>query len=262
MSAAEQLDGGEVLGRLAWDSDYFGFPVARITGAELDDAKLLDALGNARTQSIRLVYWGTSPSRLVSPEILAEFQGKLVDEKATFARELGSVPGEMPTSQAAFFDVVELPQGPACPRLMALGMSAGHHSRFRTDSRISDAQYRGLYGMWMQRSTLRELADAVFIAINQGNPVEPIGVVTVSESEGVGRIGLIAVHDSVRGQGAGKRLMEAAHAWMRSAGAKHVEVVTQLANRGACRLYRSCGYQLRDVVNYYHFWPLVMDSAD
>jgi dTDP-4-amino-4,6-dideoxy-D-galactose acyltransferase len=43
---------------------------------------------------------------------------------------------------------------------------------------------------------------------------------------------------------------------MRTTGARRAEVVTQLANRGACRLYQSCGYQLQDVVDYYHFWPL------
>lgn len=258
MEVAERIDGCSALSWLRWDSDYFGFAVARITVAELDDATVLDALQSAKTQSIPLVYWATSPGRAVPPEILAEFRGTLVDKKATFARELGPEGWAMPASEADSFKVLEYPQVPACPRLLALGVSAGQHSRFKTDPRIRAEHHQGLYEMWMRRSTLRELAGAVFIAVARKAPTEPVGVITISASEGVGHIGLIAVHSDARGQGVGKRLMEAAHAWMRAAGARRAEVVTQLANRAACRLYQSCGYQLRDVVDYYHFWPLAV----
>lgn len=261
MRAAVPIDGGEVLSRLAWDSDFFGIAVARITVAELDDAALLDALRSARRQSIPLVYWATSTGRSVPQEILSEFQGNRVDQKTTFARELGPEQRQVTASKTSLFDVVEHPQGPACPRLLALGVSAGHHSRFQTDPRIKPEQHRGLYEMWIRRSVLRELADTVFVAVAREMPAEPIGVVTVSVSQGTGCIGLIAVHDSARGQGTGTLLMEAAHGWMRAAGARRAEVVTQLANRGACRLYESRGYQIRDVVDYYHFWPLANCGA-
>jgi dTDP-4-amino-4,6-dideoxy-D-galactose acyltransferase len=252
VEAPNRIDASVSLSRLLWDSDYFGFPVARIAPAELDDAALSAALRSAREQSVRLVYWATTPGRSVAAETLAEFGGMRVDQKATFAREL-QPEGETGT---ASFEVVEYPKAPACLRLLALSVSAGQHSRFKTDPRITAEQHRGLYEMWMRRSTLRELASEVFVAVPREMSSEPIGVITISEAERVGSIGLIAVHESVRGQGVGTRLMRAAHEWMRTTGARRAEVVTQLANRGACRLYQSCGYQLQDVVDYYHFWPL------
>lgn len=252
MTTVNRLDAAELLNRLPWDSDYFGFPVARIAAAELKDAALSAALRCARNQHIRLVYWATTPNRLVSAETLAEFGGLLVDNKATFGRSLEVEPQDA----SASFEVMEYPAGPPCPRLLELGVSAGHHSRFKTDPRITAEQYRRLYETWMRRSALRELAGAVLVAVPRDKPAELIGVITLSESEGVGRIGLIAVGEAARGQGVGTGLMRAAHQWMRAAGATRAEVVTQLANRGACRLYQSSGYQLQDVMDYYHFWPL------
>ena len=54
---AEQDFAPGTLERLAWDSDLFGFPVARLTVPDLSEPSLRKAFQLARELGIRLVYW-------------------------------------------------------------------------------------------------------------------------------------------------------------------------------------------------------------
>jgi GNAT superfamily N-acetyltransferase len=98
------------------------------------------------------------------------------------------------------------------------------------------------------------LADVVLTAADPGEE-EPLGMVTATAANDSATIGLIAVAEQKRGRGWGRRLMRAAHRWMRDRGAVSATVTTQLANHSACRLYESCGYHLHEVRHWYHFWP-------
>jgi dTDP-4-amino-4,6-dideoxy-D-galactose acyltransferase len=256
MTSNDCFDCRGMLTPMPWDSRYFGFPVARIAASDLEDAALREVLRAAQASSVRLVYWPKAPGRPVAPEILKEFEGALVDRKATFAMDLAAARPGFTDAELSPFEVVEHPRAAAGARLLELGVRAGEYSRFQTDPRIPAEKFRGLYEIWMDRSTRGELAGAVFTAVPREGPAEPVGVITASESGGVGQIGLVAVSEGVRGQGIGTRLVKRANEWMRKVGAGRAEVVTQVANRAACRLYEGCGYRLHDVQEYYHFWPL------
>jgi ribosomal protein S18 acetylase RimI-like enzyme len=246
--STERSAGGAALAPLAWDTSHFGFPVARLVvpGDDVVAARLL--LAEARRAGTALVYWHTEPAAAVPPGLLDEFTGRLVDRKVTFARDLAGV------SSAAREDdgVWEYPRGPAGEGLTALALAAGVSSRYRTDPLFPLEKFADLYTTWAERSARREIADAVLVCGAAG-ALE--GLVTLSESGGVGNIGLIAVAGSARGRGLGRRLMEAAHRWMAGRGAARATVVTQLDNAPACGLYRACGYRPHEVKHCYHFWP-------
>jgi hypothetical protein len=46
---------------LAWDSDHFGFPVARLTDPGMDPKALRDALEATQGRGVRLMYWSAAP---------------------------------------------------------------------------------------------------------------------------------------------------------------------------------------------------------
>lgn len=55
---------------LPWDSDHFGFPVARLWGSNLVGAVLREMLRTAREKEVHLVYLAANPARgpgLVAP---------------------------------------------------------------------------------------------------------------------------------------------------------------------------------------------------
>jgi len=155
----------------------------------------------------------------------------------------------------ASFHLWEYPRGPACEQLVTLAIEAGVLSRFNVDPRFPKNKFESLYRTWIERSTLGELADAVWVASRLGDDAALVGMVTVSVSGAMGQIGLISVLDSARGRGVGRLLMEKAHHWLIGQSAIRATVVTQLANQPACRLYEQVGYTLHDVECCYHFWP-------
>jgi GNAT superfamily N-acetyltransferase len=87
------------------------------------------------------------------------------------------------------------------------------------------------------------------------------GFATVSERNGQGDIGLIAVGEAYRGQGIGGALVNAAECWFRHQGCTRARVVTQEANALACQFYTRCGYTMETVTPYYHFWLRAPDMT-
>ena len=72
-------------------------------------------------------------------------------------------------------------------------------------------------------------------------------------SQGV-EIGLLAVDEQWRHHGIGTRLVQAARLRAGSWGCATVQVVTQVDNAGACRLYEQGGFRLEQAEDVYHLW--------
>jgi dTDP-4-amino-4,6-dideoxy-D-galactose acyltransferase len=244
---------GAVLTLLEWDSELFGFPVARLNVPGGDMEAAAGALARARQEGVALVYWQVDPGVTAPPALLAEFGGGLTDRRGTFVADLAKVGLGEPCESVAGVSVREYPPGPASEALTALAVSAGAFSRFFVDPRFPRDRFVALYAAWVDRSARREIADVVFEAAAPS--AGPLGLVTVSEAGGNASIGLMAVGADVQGRGIGRQLIRAAHRWMAGRGVGRAGVVTQMANVAACRLYEGCGYRLAEVTHYYHFWP-------
>jgi dTDP-4-amino-4,6-dideoxy-D-galactose acyltransferase len=244
--------------RLEWESRHFSVAAAQLTGPDVNDTPLAEALSLARLQGVQLLVWPAQDGRDVKRELLDEFGGSLVDRKATFFKELQpSLPGDesqMPVERP----VIPYAATTTSAALIELAISAGVYSRFHLDPHFTVERFAAMYQSWIERSVTKELADIVLVVPlndHRGAPADPLsGMITVSESSGVATIGLVAVAAAVQGRGIGSSLMRAAERWMRDRGAREARVVTQLANGPACRLYARSGYFLLRVQNYYHFW--------
>lgn len=224
---------------LAWDSETFGFPVARLE-AEVPD-RLLECL---RDGGIRLAY-GVLPWQDASGRARLEREGALlVDHKIRFRKERNLARG-VPEG------VSEWSASTTLPGLEALALASGHHSRYKVDPKMPGRVFEGLYLTWIRRSVAKEIADGVLIT---GRTEDPTGMITVSVKEALADIGLIAVNEQARGQGLGRRLVFAAEAFGRERGALALEVVTQGGNQGACALYSACGYRVVLEQAIYHLW--------
>jgi dTDP-4-amino-4,6-dideoxy-D-galactose acyltransferase len=252
MSSESSSTSSDLLVPLPWDSEHFGFPVARLDVAG-DVTAAAALLAEARRRGVALVYWQVEPAAVVPSSLLVNFAGRLVDRKATFSAELSAVERRVPGEDSTW-SVREYPPGKATNALKELAVSAGEFSRFARDPFFPRESYIALYQTWIERCTRRELADIVLEASVAAGV--PLGVATVSEARGLAKIGLIAVAAQARGKGLGRLLMRAAHRWMLGRGAARANVVTQLDNTPACRLYERLGYQLIEVNAFYHFWPL------
>jgi dTDP-4-amino-4,6-dideoxy-D-galactose acyltransferase len=242
-----------ILQHRAWDTQHFGYPVASINRSDLGAEEVHRVLQFAQQQGYQLVYWASRREYAEDSDWMREHQGMLVDRKTTYFKKLAPLETEQ---ESGNFSFVEWDPNEDSPELIELGVAAGLWSRFGVDPRISEEKFRSLYEIWMRRSLARELSDMVLVVFENGSSV-PMGMVTITINQGVGHIGLIAVSEHQRGRGLGRMLVEAANRWMVKHGATSAQVVTQLHNRAACRLYEQAGYQVEAIEYFYHFWLTV-----
>jgi len=247
--------------RLDWECEHFGLHAAQLASPDLTDAALAAALRLARHQGVQWIVWPAPGGREVPAELLEEFAGTLADRKATFSRSLSPAAVAADSSAKSSHRIRPYAEAGTSAELYELAISSGAYSRFKADVHLSDERFEAMYRRWIERSVSGEMADAVLVALGAEQErlagTAMAGMVTLSESSGVGSIGLIAVAAAFRGRGIATALMQAAHRWMHDRGATEARVVTQLANLPACRLYERSGYRRSQLQHYYHFWPQV-----
>jgi TDP-D-fucosamine acetyltransferase len=169
-------------------------------------------------------------------------QFRLVDIRATFDRTLAEEFG--PTThvrQACEQDV---------PALAEIARVSHTDSRFYHDPGFQVETCNRFYATWIENS-LHGYAQSVLVAERNS---KPLGYVSCHWSDGVGRIGLIAVAASARRTGIGLDLVRASLRTFRDHGATYATVVTQGSNIASQRLYQRSGFVTRSVELWYHRW--------
>ncbi len=233
---------------LKWDTDFFGFVVAKICPHSLRDQTLIHTLEGLRKNNVKLVYWASDPQDEASQKLARALGGTFVDQKVTYFINLDC---EYKSNLAITSEIKVFDGNWPNKDLTNLAIESGLHSRFKVDPKIPKEKFEELYTIWIRESVKRNIADSVLVWEDCGRIV---GMITVAIKNKRGDIGLIAVDESVRGKRIGEKLVYSALKWAQSKGYMTNQVVTQGNNRAACRLYEKCGYEIEKIQNYYHFW--------
>lgn len=236
---------------LQWDSAFFGFGIGKL---ELKDAVML---GNEEIEremqrnKIRLLYIfnklddHTDSTR--KDGIPERWGATLIDRKVVYGKTLS-----LDRAAALPMSISQFSGKEPTNQLFSLALQSGIYSRFRLDKNFPQGSFERLYHLWMEKSVRKELADVVLIAGN--DPETTGGMVTVSLKNGSASIGLIAVDEKSRGQKLGQQLMAAAEQSAIQAGINQITVATQLDNKSACAFYQHLGYEIKTVIEIFHWW--------
>jgi len=166
-----------------WDSEFFGFPVARITQAFLSESELKCCLDEMSEQGVKLVYWGADDKGCEDAAL--HLGGQLVDHKVTFVRDiLDNLPCEFNSKPISFQS-----KQPS-EELIELAYLSGNYSRFKVDPKVGEERFKKLYRQWISNSTNRSLA----LDANQRSDV-PIREVVQGSIDG--RSGMLAIAKNV-----------------------------------------------------------------
>ncbi len=231
---------------LKWDSDFFGRKTASLRCAASTSEQLLrKELQRAREGGFELVYLILEEDSAQQPQLDLGCEHRLVDVKYTF----GCVLKEHPLLTADTEAVK--PYDSKAEGLYGLAFQAGEHSRYRLDPKFGKGEFERFYRTWAQNSLNGQMADTLFVV---GEPVAPLGFVTLKRHAEEASIGLIAIAEGARGAGLGRQLvaqcLKEAHAW----GCRRLTVATQQQNEQACAFYRRCGMALEEQCTIYHCW--------
>ena len=244
----EGADTLESLETLEWDTNFFGFPVARIVNpnASIDELRAVRDQMNER--QIPLAYWSAeNPNDDIRRE--AERLGaRLVDERLTFVSDLRGFPrADIPELRF----VQSYIEGMSLTELKQLAVDSGIYSRFVVDPQFPRAKAIALFEEWIERSIEKTFADDVLV-LTQDHRIA--GMATIRKKNDCANIGLAAVAADFRRRRFGQALVYAAQNWCRERGVDRIEVATQSVNVPARMLYRKCGFQLQRTEFVFHFW--------
>jgi dTDP-4-amino-4,6-dideoxy-D-galactose acyltransferase len=234
---------------LRWDTDFFGFKVARIIPHRLTAGELEYTLVLLKKQYVSLVYWTSDPLDKESQRAAKLFGGFLADKKVTYEINLQNV--LKARSQQVNITIEEYLDSSPNSELEALALESGIYSRFNKDPKFTKEQYKSFYECWLLNSVTKKNADAVFVA-KKGSRI--LGMVTASKKKDCGDIGIIAVNKNMRRRKVGYGLVNTALNWFISNNCKNARVVTQGDNKAARKLYEKCGYHIKKTDHFYHFW--------
>jgi len=232
-----------MLESLDWDSEHFGFPIGRVQGSIVSAASAVSLV--AAADRFQCVYWLADPNDLETAEIAAQTGFVVVDVRLTLSRALGT---EMPVARSPF---VRRAASTDIDPLRRIASYAHTDTRFYFDTKFPRSRVDEMYSIWLEKA-FREAPDGVFVATQNG---APCGYITCQVGDATtGVIGLVGVGEAARGQGLGQALTGTALEWFRERGLERVEVVTQMRNLTAQRLYARMGFLPHAVKIWYHRW--------
>lgn len=223
---------------LAWDTDFFGFRVARVVGDSLTPETVREIDGWSEAHGIRCLYFLARADDPATTQLAEDHGFHLIDVRMTFRHAGESAPAAG----------VRLVRPEDVSALEAISRECYHDSRFYYDRNFPRSLCTALYETWIRRSCEGQ-ADAVLVAELDAAPV---GYVTCHLERS--SIGLVGVSNRTRGGGTGRALVNSALAWFHAHSVREVFVATQGRNHVAQRFYQRCGFLTHAVQLWYHKW--------
>lgn len=243
---------------LPWDTDFFGFTIARLDAERLtpESAAQIDAWCAAH--AVRCLYFLADSDDPTTVQVAENAGYHFVDVRLTL---------EIPHLQAYIARTPSAPVSAASrpfragdvEALAAIARASYTDSRYYFDLHFDRQKCDALYETWVRRDCASAAHDsshhAVYVMDFDG---QPAGFVTchlqATADARSGVIGLVGMAEAAQGQGFAQIMMNEALGWFARQGCERVTVVTQARNVGAQRVYQRCGFITQRVQWWYHKW--------
>jgi dTDP-4-amino-4,6-dideoxy-D-galactose acyltransferase len=238
---------------LAWDSEFWGFPIGQVNGASLsaEGAAAVDEW--AEENGVACVFF-EAPAEDAQSIWTAEAAGFRNVEIRVVLR--GKRPqAEPPMPPTSDFVTVRLATPEDLPRLREIARESFHDSRFYVDPRFPDDRAGDFYATWVERSLLEGWRDnAVVVPVVEGRVR---GFATFANESPILRIDLIALDAEARSGTAGGRISHTLGQWLidyRLRNNLYVRAVTQARNVRTQRFIMRWGLWVDGISTFFHKW--------
>jgi dTDP-4-amino-4,6-dideoxy-D-galactose acyltransferase len=233
---------------LDWDSNFFGYRIARITVDRLSQETIEPIMAWCNSHHIDCLYFLADALDAATARLAEDNRFRFVDIRATFEKQFQ---GELVGGDRVFQGVIRLSTPDDIPALRAIARVGHRDSRFYYDSNFPVALSDALYETWIEKSC-NGYANAVLVAQVQGHAAGYVSCHLLDQTRG--QIGLVGVSADWQGNGLGQELVNESLRWFIQQGVTRITVVTQGRNSQAQRLYQRCGFLIRSLQLWYHRW--------
>lgn len=227
---------------LKWDSDFFGFPIGRVTRQRLTSVDRDHILAAAERLGLRCLYYLANSTDTESRSAALTGGFDPIQDRIELRKTLDARQEMIPAVLADAADSV---------RLEEIAAHAFVDSRFYRDSRFPRPKVEALYRIWALKSL--ESSDHVTYVVRRAGEVGGFLVAKIAGAAAA-RIELFAVATVRRQQGIGTELlgMCAADFWRRKFDA--ATVVTFGSAAAALALYQQQGFTIEETGLWFHRW--------
>jgi GNAT superfamily N-acetyltransferase len=234
---------------LEWDSEHFGFGVARVVGSALDEptARLADEW--CADHEVRCLYFLADADDAEVSRAAAESGFRVVDLRMTIRRSMADEP------QPSGPDGVEMGEAREAELDSLRSIAAVSHrggGRFYFDGGFPAERCDALYRAWIDRG-FRDPDRMVLVSRVDGEPVA-YQVVGPVEEGGVRRLELIAVDPRRHGAGLGGATLSGAVRLLRITGTSQTWTILSARNIATVRLHARHGFISESVGVWHHKW--------
>ncbi len=231
--------------KLEWDSNFLKFNVAKVS-LKITDVDINEIIEKAKKQKIKLIYFFINPDNKYFIKKIINEKGLLVDEKITFSQSILN-------DEITFIDSnIELyKDNKITKELIDIAIQTAEFSRFRVDKNFDEDLYKKMYTIWIENSIYKKMANTIYV-YKIKNKIN--GLITLKDKKHTGTISLIGVNNTERGKNIGSKMIKTAIIYYKNKNIKEIEVVTQKANKLACKFYEKNNFSIKSVQNIYHLW--------
>lgn len=238
----------DLIRKLEWDSDFFGFSVAFVSSKLLTNSVSYHVEKYIEKNDIKLTQYLCDCHDPGSVRMAEKSGFHFVDIRLSFDQKLES-PKAVDLEDGFTFGVAtEKDVGD----LKKIAHNIYVDSRYYYDGNFSNKKIDKFFSDWVEKGVQGTFDDICFSVFHNG---KAIGFCTVEYNiEKVANIGLFGISKEYRGRNVGLNLLHSVHNHLMEKGYTKLNVVTQGRNYGAQRLYQKAGFQTKKTELWYHKW--------
>lgn len=228
--------------KLNWDTDFFGFNVAKIAM----DYLLRDTKPKLKKMFDEDITLGVYNS--LKPDF-QKFESEYYDIVNVYNRI--PIIKEVKLLTTTHQNISSYQEDSPSFELIELAKLAGKEGRFARDSRFSEETYNRIFEQWITNSVKRIVADEVLVFKMNGKIV---GFGTIKIEGDYGFAPLFAVNREYEGKGVSFALMRAIENKVIEKKCKYLVSGTQEINKKALTSFKRFGFELQNPEYVYHLW--------
>jgi ribosomal protein S18 acetylase RimI-like enzyme len=238
----------ELVTKLTWDSNFFGFPIAYVTSKYLTPCIAFRVKQFIHKNSIHLVEYLCNCHDDVSVRIAEENGFHFTDIRCSLSHSLKDLPSPSlpPGLRFGTAEVTHIES------LREMGAGLYLDSRYYFDGNFVESKIDEFYRSWIEKGVRGQFDDCCYCLFDESMPLA--FCTTKFMDNGIAKIGVFGVAKDAQSKGYGRLLLLQALAAFRQKGVKSVSVVTQGRNYPAQRLYQSVGFRTVGNELWYHKW--------
>ncbi len=237
---------------LSWDTEFFGFPVGRITTDQLtpEIANYVDAW--CKQNSIACLYFMANSNDSTTIQLVEDRGFHLVEIRLEIELKLKNwVPMQEPSwDRSLRIREAELND---FPELLDITQGSFLDSRYYVDPGFSKETCDAFYATWVKTSFGKD--SELFVVAESDHQLQGYVICHPETPDKANmRLDLVAVRQGKRNSGVGKAMFQHVLNWCKQENVQYIWSATQGRNIASQRLFQRAGFLLRSCQLYYHKW--------